>query len=65
MSESDSDKRLRRLTGAAAWGGGEDVPCEYCYQEKARHDPVLGWVGPECEREITEGDDEPEPSEQP
>jgi len=58
-------ERMRRNAATAAararhgfGGGAEEVPCEYCYQAKASHDPVLGWVCVKCEREITEGRDD-------
>ena len=43
--------------------GSDETVCDYCGKETAHFDPVLGWVGPKCEKAIKEGSVEPEPSE--
>lgn len=33
--------------------GNDEQPCSYCHDEPGHSDPVLGWIGPNCERELT------------
>ncbi len=62
---ADFRQRMReaRNRPARLGFGNEEQPCQYCHDEPATFDPVLGWIGPECLRE--QDSDEPQPDSEP